>query len=97
VRNVLYVAAVPDVFQIDLERYVPEVVFDRLTQVTPRDDLIKILYWIGMHPDDGDLDALDAVSGVCLDGAPGDTDEVRNRTAIYAVKLLGRLLGRIPG
>ena len=48
-----------------------------------------------MHPDDGDLNALDDVTAVCLDGAPGDTEEVRNRTAIYAVKFLGRLTGKI--
>ncbi|MBW3627978.1 MAG: ABC transporter permease [Gemmatimonadetes bacterium] len=95
VRNYLYVAAVPDVFQIDLERYVPAVVMERLVQVTPRDELIKILYWIAMHPEGGDLNALDEVRTVCLDGAPGDTEEVRNRTAIYAVKFLGRLTGKL--
>ena len=36
-------------------------------------------------PQGGDLNSLDEVRTVCLDGAPGDTEEVRNRTAIYAV------------
>ena len=30
-----------------------------------------------------------------LPGLPGDMEEVRNRAAIYGVKLLGRLLGSI--
>ena len=37
VRNLLYVAAVPDVFQIPLERYVPHVVFERLQGDVPKD------------------------------------------------------------
>ena len=59
VRNLLYVAAVPDVFQIPLERYVPHVVFERLQGDVPKDDLIKILFWVATHPAGGDDSAVD--------------------------------------
>ena len=50
VRNYLFVAAVPDVFQMrDLERFVPMVVYERIQEVIPKEDLIKILYWIATH------------------------------------------------
>src|SRR5262249_50202868 len=36
VRNYLYVAAVPDVFQMDVERFVPWYVFDQIVQTVPK-------------------------------------------------------------
>ena len=98
VRNLLFVAAAPDVFQMEaIESLVPLVVFDRLRQITPSDQLAQILYWIASHPADGDLPAVGMLREVCID-ASGRTPDVallRERTAIYAVKLLGRLTGRI--
>ena len=55
-RNYLYIAAVPDMFQYDeLERWVPLAVFDHLRYVIPEGDLVKVLYWIATHPEEGDL------------------------------------------
>lgn len=94
-RNLLYAAGVPDVFQMDIERFVPWYVFERIGTDIPKDDLVKALYWIACTPDRGaDPNALD-MRALGLPGVPGDIDEVRNRTAIYGVKLLGRLLGKI--
>ncbi|MGH7575768.1 MAG: ABC transporter permease, partial [Longimicrobiales bacterium] len=43
VRNNLYIAAVPDMYRMEaLERWVPLIVFDRLKQDVPRDDLGRI-------------------------------------------------------
>jgi hypothetical protein len=95
VRNFLYVAAVPDVFQLDIERFVPLLIYERLQADVPKDDLIKILYFIAVHPLDGDDTALNELRAVGLEGAPSDVEEVRSRAAFYAVKLLGRVLGRI--
>src|SRR5207237_1787140 len=54
-RNLLAIAAVPDILQMEqVERFVPRLVFARLQAVIPPRDLPKILYWIAMHPDDGD-------------------------------------------
>jgi hypothetical protein len=95
-RNVLLLAAVPDLLRLDIERDVPIVVFDHLQKKTPKDELIKVLYWIATHRSEGDLAALDHLAAACLDVAPpDDTDELRDRVGIYAMKLLGRLIGKI--
>jgi ABC-2 type transport system permease protein len=97
VRNVLYVAAVPDVFQIPLERYVAHVVFERLQGDIPKEDLIKVLYWVATHPNGGDDSAVDDLrsAGLKVNG-PSDMDQTRERVMLYALKLLGRLVGKIP-
>ncbi len=95
VRNILYVAAAPDVLQVPLEQYVPAVVFARLQADIPKDTLVKLLYWIAVHPDDGDNSAVAQLRSLGFGEIPSDLQEVRDRTGVYAVKLLGRLLGRI--
>jgi len=96
VRNLLYVAAVPDVFQMtDLERFIPLVVYDYIQTEIPRDDLIKILYWIALHPSEGDDKAVDELRPLGLNNGPADMDTTRDRLAVYAVKLLGRISGKI--
>jgi hypothetical protein len=96
VRNILYVAAVPDVQQAAIERFAPQVVYDRLQQDIPKDQLVKILYWIALHPTDGDDAAVDQLWALRFTSGATDMQQVRDRAAIYAVKLLGRLLGKIP-
>ena len=96
VRNVLFVAAVPDVFQMEpLERFIPLVVFDHLQQNMPPGDLPKILYWIALHPNQGDDSAVDELQAFKLGNGPSDIDQARERVALYAVKLLGRITGKI--
>jgi hypothetical protein len=95
VRNYLLVAAVPDVLQMSLERYLPQVVFDRLKEDVPKEQLIQILYWIALHPFEGDDAAVDQLWALHLGDTPPDMSQVRERVAFYAVKLLGRLTGKI--
>ena len=95
VRNYLFVVIVPDIFQMPIERFVPHIVFEHLQTTMPKNDLVKILYWIALHPDEGNDSALDELHSVGLSNGPSDKDEVRTRTGIYAVKLLGRLVGKI--
>ena len=95
VRNYLFVAIVPDIYQMPIERFVPHLVFWHLQTTIPKDDLIKIVYWIARHPGQGDDSALDELQTFGLGNGPSDTGEVRTRTRVYALKLLGRLLGRI--
>lgn len=98
VRNLLYVAAVPDLFQMeDLERNIPLVVQDQLLLAAPRDNLVKILYYIASNPRGGEDGAADTLRGLCLDiSGPSDVEEMRDRAALYALKFLGRLLGKLP-
>lgn len=95
VRNYLYVAAVPDIFQIPLERHVPLLIFDVLEKEFPRPDLIRLLYWVAEHPDKGDETAIDQMHALGLGAGPSDRKEIRDRVALYALKLLGRVTGRI--
>jgi hypothetical protein len=95
VRNYLYAAAVPDVLQLDMERWIPWYVYDRLMQEVSTGDLTKILYWIACTPDRGADPVAEDMRTLTLPGMPADVEEVRNRAAIYGVKLLGRLLGKI--
>lgn len=92
VRNYLYVAVVPDMFQIPIERYVPWIVLDRLQEEFIREDLIKLLYWVGRRPYEGDESAIDHLRPLGLQNGPDDVDELRRRTSIYARKLLRKIL-----
>ena len=96
VRNLLYVAAVPDVFQMaELERFIPYVVYDQIQAEVPEQDLIKILYWIATHPFEGDDSAVDQLRPLGLFNGPADMETTRDRLSVYAVKLLGRVTKRL--
>ena len=96
VRNMLYVAAVPDVQQQPIERFAAQVVFYQLQQDFPKDQLIKVLYWIALHPTEGDDKAVGDLWALRFTSDPVDLEQTRERAAIYGVKLLGRLLGKLP-
>lgn len=96
-RNILYIAAVPDVLQTELERFAPYVVFDQLEHDIPKEDLMKVLYWIALHPLEGDDSAIDQLPALGFENRAVDVEQTRERAAIYAVKLLGRLTGAIRG
>jgi hypothetical protein len=96
-RNLLAVAAVPDILQMEqVERFVPRLVFARLQAVIPPRDLPKILYWIALHPDAGSDAAVRRLDAFGLPDISGPTKPVRGRIMLYAFKLLGRLAGPIP-
>ncbi|MEO7191168.1 MAG: ABC transporter permease [Vicinamibacterales bacterium] len=96
VRNLLLVAAVPDVFQMPIEPFVPWVVFAEIQRTVPKDDLMKILYWIALHPADGSNAAVEDLPALGIVRGRVDIEEARNRAAVYAVKLLGQLTGKRP-
>jgi ABC-type polysaccharide/polyol phosphate export permease len=96
-RNLLAIAAVPDILQMEqVERFVPRLVFARLQVVIPPRDLPKILYWIAMHPDTGSDRAIHQLDAFGLSDISGPAKPVRGRIMLYAMKLLGRLAGPIP-
>jgi len=95
VRNLLTVAAVPDLLQMDeFERHVPLLVLERLEAELPAEDLPKLLYWVAMHPDEGDDSAVADLERLRLPATRGTTKPVRERIMIYAMKLLERLTQR---
>ena len=95
VRNLLYVAAVPDVFQMSRAREVhPARRLRPHSGGDPGEDLIKILYWIALHPFEGDDKAVDQLRPLGLFNGPADMETTRDRLSVYAVKLLGRVTKR---
>jgi hypothetical protein len=95
-RNLLAIAAVPDIAQMEqVERFVPRLVFARLQAVIPPRDLPKILTWIALHPDNGSDTAIHQLGIFGLPDVSGPAKPVRGRIMLYAFKLLGRLTGRI--
>ena len=95
-RNLLFVPAVVDVFQLPMEAYVPLMVYEILERDIDRDVLIKALYWIAINPDEGSDAVIDQMGPLGLPNGPSDIQEVRGRLGVYAVKLIGRLTGARP-
>ena len=96
-RNLLAIAAVPDILQMEqVERFVPRLVFARLQAVIPPRELPKILYWIALHPDDGSDAAIHQLGIFGLPDISGPAKPMRGRIMLYAFKLLGRLAGPLP-
>ncbi len=94
VRNLLCVAAVADITQQPTERYIPGVVLAQLRTVFPQDQLIQMLTWIALHPDEGTV--LQNVSELGVDGVAGGPQMVRERSHYYALKCIARLIGGQP-
>jgi ABC-2 type transport system permease protein len=93
IRNLLYIAAVPDAIQLPVERYMPRVVYQHLVDTYPKDKLVKILTYIALHPEEGMV--IDDVSDLGVEGTAGDPMVVRERAYLYAIKFIARLTGRI--
>jgi ABC-2 type transport system permease protein len=94
-RNLLSVAGVIDVAQSPMEPFVPAWIYDELRRAIPEPQLIQVLYWIAIHPDGGTVPPAADYFSLGIQNVPADVEEIRNRTAIYGVKLLGRLTGYI--
>jgi hypothetical protein len=93
VRNWMAVCTFGDLGRSEFEAEVPYAVFEKIKKDIPRDQLIKALAWVILKPNEGktitkapDLGVEDEL----------DEEQVRLRSAIYAKKLLGRLLGKLP-
>jgi ABC-2 type transport system permease protein len=95
VRNLLCVAALPDVAQMPVERYVPLVVLHHLSAMYPKDKLIRLLTWIVLHPDEDGV--IRDLADLGLPDAAAGPNEVRERVSIYATKFIARLTGRSAG
>ncbi len=94
IRNLLYVAAVPDAIQLPVERYLPRVVYQHLIDSYPKEKLTKILTYIVLHPMEGPV--IDDISELGVEGAAGDPMVVRERAYLYAIKFIARLTGKKP-
>ena len=93
VRNLLYIAAVPDAIQMPVERYLPRVVYQYLIDTYPKEKLIKLLTYVALHPEEGMV--IDDISDLGVEGTAGDPTVVRERAYLYAIKFLLRLTDRV--
>ena len=71
----------------------PYVIFEKLKREMPREKLTKALAYIILKPDEGKM-VLQAPDLGFEEDAP--EPDVRERHVIYAKKLLGRLVGKLP-
>jgi ABC-2 type transport system permease protein len=92
VRNLLCVAAIADITQQSSERFLPAVVLAQLQDFFPKDQLIQMLAWIALHPDEGTI--LRDVHELGVEGVAGGPQLVRERSYYYAIKFIARLTGR---
>ena len=93
VRNLMTVCALSDMIHGEFEREAPYMIFDMLKAEVDKDELIKVCAWMTLKPDEGR-----AITRIPELGWDDDVDEasVRERASLYAKKLLGRLLGKLP-
>lgn len=92
IRNLLCVAAVADVGEDPLEGGIARTVLEHLYGHFRQDALERGLAWIALDPNGGSVRT--AVPELQI---PGEFDAatIRSRDAIYAVKFLGRVRGRL--
>ena len=59
----------------------------------PAADLAKLVCWVALHSDEGDVSALSDPLLTALGATTLEPGEVRNRTYFYGVKLTRRIIG----
>ncbi|MGH8017307.1 MAG: ABC transporter permease [Opitutaceae bacterium] len=92
VRNCLSACAVADALGSPVEAFLPQVMLEYLTETFREDDLIQILVWIVLHPEEGNV-VVD-ISGLGVEGSVGYSSIIRERSYLYAIKFIARLTGR---
>ncbi len=93
VAAVLSAAAIADYTQDPLEGRLARVTFDRLRGDVDPADLERALAYLIDHPDDTPVRTAAPELGLA---GPVNESVVRERVTLYAQKLLGRLLGKLP-
>jgi hypothetical protein len=93
VRNWMCLCTFADLGRGLFEAEYPYVIFDRLKRDIPKEKLAKALAYVILKPEEGKL-VLQAPDLGFEEDCP--EPEVRERSVIYAKKLLGRLVGKLP-
>jgi hypothetical protein len=89
-RNLLSVAAVVDLLQNPIERFVPNLIQQRIEADVPKEKAARILAWIALHPAEGSV--ISNLSELHLQGVASEP-VVRERVQLYAIKLVARITG----
>lgn len=94
VRYLMNVAAMADIGRSEFEGETAYVIFQRLQeQVTDKDALTKAAAWVVLKPNEGKV--VTSAPALGMENVIPEAD-VRERSALYAKKLLGRVLGKLP-
>jgi hypothetical protein len=93
VRNLIGAAALMDIGQGQFEAELPLFVYQRLRREVPDDKLKAILALMAFHPNEGSV--IGTAPELNLDIGVGE-DQIRERLQVFAVKMLGRMLGKLP-
>jgi hypothetical protein len=93
VRNLIGACALMDIGQGQFEAELPLYVYQRLRREVPDDKLKSILAIMAFNPNDGSV--IPTAPEIGLDIGVGE-DQIRERLQIFAVKMLGRLMGKLP-
>jgi hypothetical protein len=94
VRNLLNVCCLADMIHSEFEGETAYMIFDKLKSEVDKDELIKACAWIVLKPDEGKC--ITKIPELGWDDEVVGEDEIRERAAMYAKKLLGRLEGKLP-
>ena len=93
VRNLISVAAIADITQDNSEAIIARQIHDFLQASFEAEDLTHALAWIVLSPDAGSVVSAAPELGLKGEAHP---EIIRERSAWYARKFLGRILGQIP-
>lgn len=93
VRKMIGLCAFVDQIRGEFEAEVACVVFERLKRDVPKEQLIKASAWVALKPTDGET--LTTAPELGFEGKLPE-EKIRARSVLYAKKLLGRLLGKLP-
>jgi hypothetical protein len=93
VRNLIGACALMDIGQGQFEAELPLFVYQRLRREVPDDKLKAVLVAMAFHPDQGSV--IPTAPELNLDIGVGE-DQIRERLQIFAVKMLGRVIGKLP-
>jgi ABC-2 type transport system permease protein len=92
VRNLIAVASIADLAEDPREGVIARTVFTYLEANYRTEELRKALAWVALYPNEGSVVTSAPEFGL---PRPLGEDFVRERSALYAKKFLGRLLGKI--
>ena len=93
VRNYISLMALVDVLQMEWEGETPKILFDRMQKEITKDELIKVCAYIVLKPEEGTV--IEKAPDLDIEDGAAE-DRVRERLGVYAKKVLGRLLGKLP-
>ncbi len=92
-RNLIAIASLMDIGQGQFERELAYMVYSRLKALYTKEQLVPILATIGLHPERGEVPTNGTDVDIHVDVG---RDQVNERLGLYALKMLGRLLGKLP-